>query len=265
MPATTTRIALRTQKATSIPQKEIKPTSTNALKATDPPTERLLPSPTKGSNPSLTLENEIDFRFCSPLEEHTIEDMPGIVSSPYDPPPMGKDDRHQGVDFVYYNQGQRDSIEGEGVQAIMAGWVALVIENRLPYGNMVIIETPANNLLIEITYNLNIRPAESIYHLYAHFQDAPVVLPGSWIECGQLIGFAGKSGYNIPVPHLHLETRIGPSGTRFDGMAFYDTQANEAEMENYTIWRMSGKFSHFDPMMLFLFDQNGTERVIDEK
>jgi hypothetical protein len=89
---------------------------------------------------------EPKFEICSPLEEHNLRYLSGIVSSPYHPPPMGKDDRHQGVDFAYYNQGTRGSIEGEGVQAILPGWVAVVIENRLPYGNMIIIETLPSHL-----------------------------------------------------------------------------------------------------------------------
>jgi murein DD-endopeptidase MepM/ murein hydrolase activator NlpD len=164
---------------------------------------------------------------------------------------MGKDDRHQGLDFAYYSQGTRNSIDGEGVTAILTGWVALVVDDRLPYGNMVILETPATDLPEGIIHKLNILPDESLYHLYAHLREPPFVSTGDRVACGQLLGYVGKSGYNIPVPHLHLETRIGPSGTRFDGMVFYDTQASESEMENYRTWRMSGTYRHFDPLRLF--------------
>jgi murein DD-endopeptidase MepM/ murein hydrolase activator NlpD len=210
-------------------------------------------------------ENKDQVLLCSPLGAHSLKDLPNLISSSYNPPPMGKDDRHQGIDFAYYNDGIRSSIDGEGVQAIMSGWVVIANNDRLPYGNMVILETPFIQLPEELKRLLEILPDESIYHLYAHFGDPPLASQGTWVECGQLIGFVGSSGYNVPVPHLHLESRIGPSGARFDGMAFYDTQANETEMENYTTWRMSGLFKHFDPLKLFRFRQDDADNRHLEK
>jgi murein DD-endopeptidase MepM/ murein hydrolase activator NlpD len=211
-----------------------------------------IPLATPSSTPTITPTSVPAFRLCSPLAEHQVSDLPGIVSSPYDPPPMGKDDRHQGVDFAYYNQGGRESILGEGVTAILPGWVVTVIPDRLPYGNMVILETPRERLSAEIIQGLGIEPGESLYHLYAHFLEVPLPSPGAWVECGDLIGQVGATGYNIPVAHLHLETRIGPAGKRFDGMGYYDTQASESDRVNYELWRMSGVFRHFDPMVLFM-------------
>jgi hypothetical protein len=65
------------------------------------------------------------------------------------------------------------------------------------------------------------------------------------------VGTVGKTGYDIVNPHLHLETRIGPSGTSFTGMAFYDTSALIEEMENYKRWRTSGDFKNIDPIVVF--------------
>jgi murein DD-endopeptidase MepM/ murein hydrolase activator NlpD len=237
----TTSTAVNKESEIKLPEKTIEPT----LRITTP-------LPTKGE-PAPKVE------ICSPLAEHNLRDLSAIVSSPYDPPRMGKDDRHQGVDFAYYVQGTRGSIEGEGVQSMLPGWVAVVIENRLPYGNMIIIETLPSELSEEILRGLNMDPDESIYHLYAHFKGTPLPSLGSRVDCGQLIGNVGKSGYNVPISHLHLETRIGPSGTRFDGMVFYDTQASENEMENYKIWRMSGLFRHFDPLLLLTFAEGDGE------
>ncbi len=194
---------------------------------------------------------QLDWKLCSPLAEHEIGSLNGIISSPYNPPPMGKDDRHQGVDFAYYNQDGRASIQGEGVTAILGGWVAAILIDRLPYGNMVMIETPYNRLPAGIVKGLEITENESLYHLYAHMEGLPEILISQWVGCGDLLGTVGKTGYNIPVAHLHLETRIGPAGWRFEGMAYYDTQATEIERENYVMWRMSGMFRHFDPMCLF--------------
>jgi murein DD-endopeptidase MepM/ murein hydrolase activator NlpD len=194
------------------------------------------------------------WQLCSPLAEHEISSLSGIVSSPYDPPPMGKDDRHQGVDFAYYNHNGRASIQGEGITAILSGRVAAVIENRLPYGNSVILETKREMLPDEVANALGIREGESLYHLYAHMAEAPLPGLSDWVECGEQLGSVGATGYNIPVAHLHLETRIGPAGARFDGMAFYDSQASETERANYLRWRTGGEFQHFDPMVLFSQD-----------
>jgi murein DD-endopeptidase MepM/ murein hydrolase activator NlpD len=188
------------------------------------------------------------------LSEHEIDELPSIVSDPFAPPPAGKDDRHHGVDFAYYNQGDRASIEGEGVTAILPGRAAAVLIDRLPYGNMVIIETSQVDLWPQLIQHLEIESEESLYHLYAHLNQPPEVIIGQQISCGQLIGVVGKTGYNIPVPHLHLEIRVGPSGTFFESMAFYDTRATEDEMENYKTWRTSGEFRYFDPMDLFVID-----------
>ena len=190
-------------------------------------------------------------QLCSPLAEHSSELLIEIVSSPYAPPPDGKDDRHHGVDFAYYNHGERASVDGEGVQSILAGRVAAAIGDRLPYGNMVIIETPPELIPEALQEMLQIPAGSSLYHLYAHLSEAPLVEPGQSIGCGELLGYAGMTGYNIPVPHLHLETRIGPANIAFDGMVFYDTHATPTEQENYLRWRTSGEFQHFDPMVLF--------------
>jgi len=205
---------------------------------------------------TMTSDPQTVWQLCSPLADHEIGSLPQIVSSPYDPPPMGKDDRHQGVDFAYYNQGGRASIQGEGVTAILEGWVAAVIIDRLPYGNSVILETPGSELPPELIDDLDIEDGESLYHLYAHFEESPLPKFGSRVECGAMLGFVGATGYNIPVAHLHLETRIGPSGARFAEMAFYDSRATDQEMESYKLWRMSGVFQHFDPMRLFLQNEN---------
>jgi len=205
-----------------------------------------LPNPTKSATP------EKKYQLCSPLAEHEIRDLPSIQSDPYAPPSPGKDDRHHGVDFAYYNQNGRESIKGEGITAILMGRVVSVLENRLPYGNMVIIETQREDLWPELIRHLEIAPGESLYHLYAHFGQPSQVVLHMQIECGQLIGEVGKTGYNIPIPHLHLEMRIGPEGAIFERMAFYDTRAVEEEMSNYKLWRTSGVFRHIDPMNLFV-------------
>jgi murein DD-endopeptidase MepM/ murein hydrolase activator NlpD len=191
------------------------------------------------------------FTLCSPLAWETIPELSEIVSDPYNPPPPGSDERHQGVDFSHYSRKGRKTIEGEPVQAVLAGRAAAVIADRLPYGNMVMIETPYMDLPAWFSSRLDMAEGQSPYLLYAHFGHAPLVKLGDWVDCGQEIGDVGKTGYNIVNPHLHLETRLGPAGVTFESMAFYTTSASEQEMENYKRWRTGGEFKHFDPMNLF--------------
>jgi len=187
---------------------------------------------------------------CSPLADHTLEQLPEIVSQPYDPPPPGKDERHHGVDFAYYNHAGRASIEGEGVQAIMDGRVAAAIPDRLPYGNMVIIETAYEHIPEQVLNVIDIPQGNSLYHLYAHFTETPLVALDQQVKCGQLLGYVGQTGYVVPVAHLHLETRLGPPNVSFESMVFFDTQASAEERAAYTRWRTSGDFQHIDPIII---------------
>src|SRR4030042_1626197 len=133
----------------------------------------------------------------------------------------------------------------------LPGTVAASIQDRLPYGNMVIIETTQTMLLKGIVDKYNIGSGESLYTLYAHMGQSPLVGLGDAIFCGQELGTVGTTGYDIVNPHLHLETRMGPSEVRFNSMVFYDTSATSEEMENYKWWRTSGDFRNLDPMRVF--------------
>jgi murein DD-endopeptidase MepM/ murein hydrolase activator NlpD len=178
--------------------------------------------------------------------------LPLIISQPYDPPPDGSDARHHGLDFFYYQVDGRGSIAGEGIQSILPGIVAAVINDRLPYGNMIIIETPVSFLTQRLRAAFRESSDLSIYHLYAHMTSASDLSIGDSISCGQILGQVGQTGYNIPVPHLHIETRLGIPGVTFKDMAFYDTQATSSEIKNYSRWRISGEFIHFDPISLII-------------
>jgi murein DD-endopeptidase MepM/ murein hydrolase activator NlpD len=184
---------------------------------------------------------------CSPLRDHALEELPGIISDGYHPPPMGKDDRHQGVDFSYYRRGERLSIEGVVIQSIYPGRVAATLGSTFPFGNFVIVETLAAELPAELRERFSILEGESLYILYAHMLAAPSPALGEAIEACQEIGQVGKSG-NAGVAHLHLEMRHGPSGARFPAMAYYLAEHTAEERANYLLWATSGTFLHFDPM-----------------
>jgi murein DD-endopeptidase MepM/ murein hydrolase activator NlpD len=181
------------------------------------------------------------------LDIHDLDELPEITSDPYRPPPPGREERHHGVDFSYYRRGERTTIQGVGVQSVLAGRVITAIPDSFPYGNVVIIETVYEDLPAELVAQLEIPPGESIYTLYAHMEKAPLVALGETVLACQALGQVGKSG-NAYEPHLHLEMRLGAAGTEFTSMGFYKADDTEEERSNYVRWRTSGDFRHFDPM-----------------
>ena len=198
------------------------------------------PIPTNAPTP-------IPFRICSPLDIHDLDELPEITSDPYRPPPPGREERHHGVDFSYYRRGERTTIQGVGVQSVFSGRVVAAIADSFPYGNVVIIETVYEDLPPELAAELEIPPGESIYTLYAHMDQAPLVALGDPVLACQALGQVGKSG-NAAEPHLHLEMRLGAPGAEFSSMGFYKADDTAEERSNYVLWRTSGEFRHFDPM-----------------
>jgi murein DD-endopeptidase MepM/ murein hydrolase activator NlpD len=196
-----------------------------------------------------TLTPEIAVQTCSPLAEISLSELPEIVSQPFKPPPVHHEEGHHGVDLAYYRRGGRASILGEGVQSVFDGRVAAAIQDRFPYGNMVIVETKATELPDDLVENLGIDVGESLYVLYAHLYTTPEVSLGDSVRACQRLGEVGKSG-NAGVAHLHLEMRIGPRDRRFPSMAYYSAHATEDERANYLLWRTSDNFRMIDPMVV---------------
>jgi murein DD-endopeptidase MepM/ murein hydrolase activator NlpD len=203
-------------------------------------------SPTQ---PSILPTLLLTLPLCSPLTLHPLSELPQIIGDPYDPPPPGREERHHGIDFGYYHYGDRDSMQGEPIQAVLPGVVASALDDHYPYGNMVMIETPQSLLPSDVVEILGFAPGESLYVLYAHMNAPPLVKLGDSVAACQPLGEVGMTG-NTELPHLHLETRLGPAGSIFESMLFYSTRATVEEMEAYKLWRTSGVFRHFDPMKL---------------
>lgn len=227
------------------------------------------PSPTKVKSQFLTVEKTPtqappsptptpEFKICSPLAPYRIDELREIVSAPYKPPPPGKEERHHGVDFSHYRRGELLSIEGVVVQAVLPGLVSAAIADSFPYGNVIIIETPTSLIPDSLRQSLDLAEGQSLYTLYAHLKDTPQVNTGDIVYACQEIGQVGKSG-NTVEPHLHLETRIGPSGVTFIVMGFYQADNSEEEKEAYLRWRIGGEFNHFDPMSLLLLSSRSGE------
>jgi len=192
-----------------------------------------------------------EVKICSPIADVELNYLNKIISDPYRPPPPRSDDRHEGVDFSYYSlAGKRTFIAGVGIQSVLPGITAAAITNSFPYGNFVIVETPRESLPVAMRHRLNIPEGSSLYLLYAHMQSTPMVFLSEEIDSCQLIGKVGRTG-NSMVEHLHLEARIGPSGAFFEMMAAFQPTVSPEERANYKLWRTSGLFVHFDPMLIF--------------
>ncbi len=240
--------------------------------ATAAPTQTTQPSPSPSPTtppPTATPTEEL-FTVCSPLEGETIDALPLILVNPLvEPYAWGTDFGHPGLDFAYYQREERESIEGIEIYAIMAGRVALILDDLYPYGYAIVIETPLSALPeelqrslkaeyepvpVDLVYQYNcpnvptptLTGEYSLYHLYAHQQVRPAFELGEEIACGQLLGNVGNSGWSSN-PHLHLETRIGPADLEITSMAHYETTATEEQLSNYCLWRSSGYYQIMDP------------------
>ncbi len=134
------------------------------------------------------LTEVVPAEVCSPLDGIALDELPDIISSSYDPPPAGKEDRHHGVDFSYYRRGEQASIQGTGVQAILPGVVVMALTDSFPYGNVVVIETELSDLPAGFLERVNPVQGDSLYTLFAHLDTAPLVQFGQTAFACQRLG-----------------------------------------------------------------------------
>jgi murein DD-endopeptidase MepM/ murein hydrolase activator NlpD len=222
--------------------------------------------------PTVTNTPVLTSKVCSPLSNFSLSDISNILTNSMKTPSPGKDDGHQGVDFSFWSYGKWKSIEGLEISSALDGIVAGVVYDRFPYGNMIMIETPLEQLPVALQQELNSLPEsptpdlayspltcpaispsdfpsqqKSLYLLYAHMLEPSTHQSGDVITCGENLGQVGNTGDSSNA-HLHFEVRIGPSGFRFTEMAHYLNDLTETERYNYCTWRVSGIFQLVDPM-----------------
>ena len=239
------------------------------ITSTETPLPTLVPTRTPTAFPPSSTPAPL---LCSPLQGYRLDQMPSLVVNPFNPPPPGSDDPHQGIDLADRQPGSQIALSGRLVQAALGGKVAAVIRDRFPYGNALLVESPLDelpkdwmaalsldepfpapqpNLVLtcpDVVHN-NWQTGQSLYLLYAHLQQAPEFKLDDPLVCGQGLGNVGDSG-NALNPHLHLEVRLGPAGARFSSLAHYDNRATLEEMDNYCTWRVRGIFRLVDPLQL---------------
>lgn len=171
-----------------------------------------------------------------------------IISQPFNVPEPLKDTGHHGVDLGSYDF-KGKYLFGIPVKAIFAGKIAGMTFDRPPIGNVIIIESTYAELPEEVITLLDIKPGQSLYHMYAHLMNSPDWKIGDTVSVGETIDYLGKS--QTVEAHLHLEMVIGRSGETIPGMAYYQINTTDEERETYLRWRASGEFVAFDPMLLF--------------
>lgn len=250
---------------------------------TNTPVPPNTPTPSLAPLPSLTpsLDTAQVTAICSPLEDIELRDLHSITSQPFKSPSAFLDDGHPAVDLAFFTFEGFPSMLGHPVQSILPGVVVQVVEDRYPYGNMIMIETPLDQLpdgILPSTplptpipkENITLfSPCEtnplfsdmvpvkwsesswSLYTLYSHLQEKPDFEIGDNITCGQTIGAVGITGNSV-AEHLHLEIRIGPSGAEFGSLAMYAPDATVEERYNYCIWSTSGRFQAIDPAVFWV-------------
>jgi murein DD-endopeptidase MepM/ murein hydrolase activator NlpD len=216
-----------------------------------PPEATALPT----SLPSPTSDPLTGFQICTPLADILLEDLPRLISDGYHPPPVYYSDaRHPAIDIAFYNWKGHRQIGGTPVQSVLPGRVTAAEVDTFPMGNVVIVETHAEQIPEDIRAALGMAADKSLYILYAHMQeDSLRVSTGQPVTACQTLGQVGKTG-NTLAAHLHLETRLGPVGVSFIGFQGYLEDATVQEKTNYRTWATSGQFLHFDPMRLLMFE-----------
>jgi murein DD-endopeptidase MepM/ murein hydrolase activator NlpD len=256
----------------SNPTTSIPPTGT--LTNTETPTPTVTATVTS-TIPPPTPTIELISQVCSPIQGIDFSELPLIQSWEYISPTPYVESGHPAIDFGQYHFKDYPFFPNFPVQSIISGKAILVQQDLSPYGNMILIETPLNNIkesfLSSITKPTPLPPSiysidercpvsgpeitwdsegKSLYVLYAHMLEKPEVSPGDPVSCGQLIGIAGKSGHAAE-EHLHLEIRIGPSNASFESIAAQGSaDITPVERYNYCIWALSGVFQAINPATL---------------
>jgi hypothetical protein len=92
--------------------------------------------------PTQTLVN----RFWSPLKGIGLDELRLVTSQEFNKPTPFIESGHPALDFSFYQYREFTTFERFPIQAILPGKVILVIHDRWPYGNMILIETQLDQI-----------------------------------------------------------------------------------------------------------------------
>lgn len=259
------------------------PTATAVPLPSEPPTQ--VPTPTSTVTPTATPLPLVS-GACSPLQAIDLSDLrlitsnPFIFKYPFSEGPDG-DKNHPAVDLGFYSFKGLTTDDNHPIQALLPGTVAAIANNRFPYGNMVMIETPLDSLSPDLIKQLQIgksfsddeiktrsacqpdqtriswsASSKSIYTLYAHMKNPPTLQLGDQVQCGEVIGAIGATGNSsVSIEHLHLEVRVGPANAKFATISAYGADSTDEERYNYCIWALSEVFLPVNPSLFWETNQ----------
>lgn len=243
------------------------------------PTATLSPSPspvnTSVPQPTPTMQPTKVASACSPLKGIALDELYAITSFEFNNPTAYSDAFHPGVDLAFFSYKEFTTMHGLPVQALLPGKVVQVIEDRFPYGNSILIETPLELVDINLKSALLLptpipqreidlfspcakdmpriawsADSKSLFTLYAHLKNKPAFEIGAAVACGETIGAIGITGNSV-ADHLHLEMRLGPAEAHFGTFAALRPDATAEEKYNYCIWNSSGYFQGINPALFW--------------
>ena len=90
---------------------------------------------------------------------------------------------------------------------------------------MAIVESPYETLPDDFIQDFDIEAGEFVFVLYAHLKDGKQPVIGQGLEAGNVLGEIGSTG-NSDGEHLHLEIRVGETGTFKPGSFIWDSGVN---------------------------------------
>jgi murein DD-endopeptidase MepM/ murein hydrolase activator NlpD len=152
-----------------------------------------------------------------------------------------------------------DIISGNETALLALGKGTVIAVGEEPLlGFFIIVEYKYEDLPPSVASSLGLEPGQSLFVQYQHMSGKSPMAPGDTVSSGKVIGQMGDSGRSGG-PHLHVEVRVGKSGSLGDGGSYYPPEEiNETTTEaQKNPWKYSstakswGALSTIDPRSLW--------------
>jgi murein DD-endopeptidase MepM/ murein hydrolase activator NlpD len=195
-----------------------------------PPPADLPPEPEPDPLDCLILQQ------CPPDVPLPLGGNPGWTN-PYD-----LDIGHNGLDIISGTE--------TALLALGKGTVVAVGEGSLS-GFIIIVEYKYEDLPPSVASSLGLKPGQSLFVQYQHMAGKSPIAPGDIVSAGQVIGTMGGTGDNSSGPHLHVEIRVGESGSLGQDGYFYPTEESPNPWGSSATYQNWKALSTIDPKWLW--------------